>query len=342
MSNKLTIPFVKSVFKSALLESGYKAETIAKNLNFLNIFFNFLERDHKVSNFREIGEPDIKEFVLFLNRVKSKKTRKRYARGTKIGCVGIIRLLFKTLVLKELILSNPLQDFRYRPSGERSRRRLMSEEDMATLLDGIDGDRCLEVRDKAIFELMYSSGLRVGEVVRLNIEDIDFEGRMVLIRLSKWGKDRVVPISERARNFVNKYLATRPEKRGPVFLGRNGRLGAGAINLRLKKYLCELGLFKTGLSCHSIRHSVATHLLSHGADLRYVQELLGHDSIETTVGYTFELYDNLRRIYKRYHPRENDFLKVVDVLYLKKVECFEANLRLRKGGKSLLKKKNTF
>ena len=164
--------------------------------------------------------------------------------------------------------------------------------------------------------------------ITLDAGDIDFENRMVQIRDSKFGKDRVVPVSKVAIAFLKKYAGRRSE--GAIFRGNRGRLSTGAINKRFKELLKKQGLYREGLSTHSIRHCTATHLLAGGADLRYVQELLGHDSIETTVLYTFELQENLKRIYRSHHPRENGYFKEVDPDYLRKLDTFQRVLEKQK------------
>ena len=216
----------------------------------------------------------------------------------------------------------------------RKHKETLSREEIGKFLDGIDTSFYLGLRDRAIFELIYSSGLRAGEVCNLSAGDVDFESRMIHIRRSKFGKDRVVPVSEVAISFLKKYAHRR--RQGPIFQGTRGRLSPSAVNRRLHKHLKEQGLYREGLSTHSIRHCRATHLLSGGADLRYVQELLGHDSIETTVVYTHELDENLRRIYRSYHPRENGHFREVDSEYWERLDAFK-QLRIRQKKRSAQK-----
>ena len=129
--------------------------------------------------------------------------------------------------------------------------------------------------------------------------------------------------------FLNRYLQKRGPRPGALFLGRLRSLKGSGINSRFKKLLKQAGLYRPGLTAHSIRHSLGTHLLANGADLRYVQELLGHESIKTTVVYTHELYENMKKIYKSYHPRENQLWQEVDGEYLKRFEVFRRDLEVR-------------
>jgi len=141
-----------------------------------------------------------------------------------------------------------------------------------------------------------------------------------LIRNSKFGKDRVVPITETAEKFLKRYLAGRSSKSEYVFLSANGRITGSTVGHRFRDLLARHNMKRKNISAHSVRHSTATHLLEHGADVRYVQELLGHESIETTVRYTHTLHESLKRVYRIFHPRENEYFKEVDAEYVKKVE----------------------
>jgi len=303
------------LFEDYLKESGYKKSTIRSKLSFVDVFFRFVEKNN-VQDVRDIDIEFIKRFVKHIEAVTSEKTEKPYGKRTKISLIGVVRLLFRSLYLKERIITNTLQGYSFKPAGAEIIRESMSEEEINNFLDSINPHTMLGLRDRAIFELMYSSGLRVSEVSGLNREDVDTKARMILLRQAKWDKDRIVPVSKVAMDFLLRYLSFRKMKtRKAVFMGNRGRLKNQGINSRFKKWLKKAGITRKGLSLHSIRHSTATHLLAHGADLRYVQDLLGHESIETTVVYTHELFDNLKRIYKSYHPRENEYYREVEEGY---------------------------
>jgi integrase/recombinase XerD len=164
--------------------------------------------------------------------------------------------------------------------------------------------------------------MRSGEAARLRGEDINEKSRTILIRHTKTRRDRVVPVTETAMEFLKKYRGRR--KGGPVFLGTAGPLQGPAMNNRFKEHLADQGIYRKGLTIHSLRHSAAVHLLQNGADIRYVQELLGHDSLESTVIYTHQLQEELKRIYRTHHPRENRFFKEVDEEYRRKIEELKA------------------
>jgi integrase/recombinase XerC len=172
----------------------------------------------------------------------------------------------------------------------------------------------LSQRDQAVFELVYSTGLRVGELVALNLDAVDLKNLTVLVRRGKGGKDRLVPFGQPAAEALKAWLILRPELLDPkkddgqlaLFLGRRG----GRLNDREVRRVLEARLDNRGLdrrySPHSLRHSFATHLLSAGADLKAIQEMLGHSSLATTERYTHLDLDRLRQVYRQAHPRAKE------------------------------------
>ncbi|HPO50055.1 MAG TPA: tyrosine-type recombinase/integrase [Spirochaetota bacterium] len=176
-------------------------------------------------------------------------------------------------------MTNLAQDI---PAGifgkKKAIKEIFSQNEISDFLNRINIDTNL--KERAMFELMYSSGLRVGEVARLKLCEIDFNERMIFIKQSKGSKDRVVPVSEVAIKFIllyaSKYEIT--DKDENIF-----NITGEKISKRFKELLKEFEMDKPKLTAHSVRHTTATHLLESGADLRYVQELLGHTSIETTI-----------------------------------------------------------
>jgi integrase/recombinase XerC len=185
-------------------------------------------------------------------------------------------------------------------------------DEMFRLLEGPDRKKPLGLRDLAILEVLYSCGIRVGELAGLNVSSIDFDQRLVSV-VGKGNKERVVPIGKEALKVVNNYLqAIQPlrkktqddVKNVPLFINfRGGRLTARSIGRIIKKYGEKCGLL-TAISPHALRHTFATHLLDGGADLRSVQELLGHVSLSTTQKYTHVSLDRLMEVYDKAHPRK--------------------------------------
>ncbi len=335
---KLNLFTALLVFRRFMKSTGYKKNSMDTRQMEAEYFYEYLKETFKIDDFRDVTKEHITSYLTHLNDTVCVYTNKPYARNTIKQKLAAIRLLFKSLYVNELILSNPAQGVRYTPKGEEHKRETLKEEELNTFLDLLEKDNSLALRDRAMFELMYSSGLRCSEIANLRVGDIDFEERQILIRNSKFGKDRVVPITETAEKFLKRYLAGRGSKNEYVFLSSNGKITGSTVGHRFRDLLARHNMTRNNISAHSVRHSTATHLLEHGADVRYVQELLGHESIETTVRYTHTLHESLKRVYRSFHPRENEYFKEVDAGYIKKVDELlayikKARLKKRKDRK---------
>ena len=196
------------------------------------------------------------------------------------------------------------------PKREQYLPRVLKEQDVAALLDSIPASTPLELRDRAIFEVAYATGLRAEELTSLDIGDADFDSEELRVH-GKGGKERVVPIGEQAWRTLNAYLERgrpllareRQPEESAVFLSKSGRrLGTADLRRRLQAWARRAGA-PAGTTPHTLRHSFATHLLEGGADLRTIQELLGHSTISTTQTYTRVESRRLRKVYARAHPR---------------------------------------
>jgi site-specific recombinase XerD len=221
--------------------------------------------------------------------------------------LAAVRGLHAHLVRRGEIDSNPGELL---PSPKRASRlpRTLGSSEVAALLDRIPAATPLEVRDRALFELVYSCGLRAEEIVNLDLGDLDFDSEAIRVT-GKGSKTRIVPVGEPAQRAVERYLATarRALAHGPretaLFVSRSGRrLSTSDVRRRLGKWVREAAVAGK-VSPHTLRHSFATHLLEGGADLRSIQELLGHSSVSTTQVYTRVEPSRLRREYARSHPR---------------------------------------
>ncbi|MCG8568837.1 MAG: tyrosine-type recombinase/integrase [Spirochaetes bacterium] len=306
-----------------LISCGYKNQTIRSRKYMLKPFFKYLRGEKNIRDLRDVTLSCIKSYCKYLSGYQSQRTDKPLSQHTKILHLGAIRSLFKALYIKDLIISSPVEGYYLHPATSKA-RHILSEKQISTLLDSIDLQEKYGLRYRTVFELIYSSGLRVSEASRIEITDIDFDNRMLHIRNSKFGKDRIVPVSDVAIKFLHLFCGKR--KKGYVFRSGKSHIAGNTISKRFRELLKEKGLYKEGLSVHSIRHSTATHLLEKGAPLRYVQELLGHQSIETTVIYTHMLPVSMKRIYRSYHPRENGFYKEVDTAYYRRIYEFKQRL----------------
>jgi len=221
------------------------------------------------------------------------------------------------LTKNEHIIFNPFDNLDLARTKTRNTRKSVDEKEIKLFLDSIEGKEYLSIRDRTIFELMYGTGLRVSEVVNLKITDIDLNLGRLLVEQGKGKKDRIVPLGKNLVKWLQIYLDKSRKKllrkrseqqdRESLFLNNSGKkIRANTIRVRLKKQYKELNLDETKISPHVIRHSFATHMLENGVSIKHVKDILGHESMETTVGYTHFNIKSLKRILKRYHPREND------------------------------------
>ncbi|NPA25151.1 MAG: tyrosine recombinase XerC [Deltaproteobacteria bacterium] len=218
--------------------------------------------------------------------------------------VAAIRTFFGFLVNRGELDENPAALLRA-PRKHRHLPVYLEEEEVDQLLDNIAGDNELHLRDRAILELMYACGLRVSEVVGLDRANIDFS-ELVIRVVGKGRKERMVPLGRMAAKALEKYLDRRSRPRSAagdaLFLNaRGGRLSARSVSSMVRKYGLKAGIQKQ-LTPHAVRHSFATHLLQNGADLRVIQELLGHSSLATTQRYTHVDVKRLLEVYDRAHP----------------------------------------
>jgi site-specific recombinase XerD len=229
------------------------------------------------------------------------------ARATVARKLAAVRSLYEHLVAVEEAPQNPAELL---PNPKRDSRlpRVLGRYEVEALLDRIPAGTPLELRDRAMFELAYSCGLRCGEIIGLDTGDPDFDAEVLRVT-GKGGKTRLVPIGEPAQRALDRYITSaRPslvdgDGTQALFLSRRGRrLSPSDVRRRLTRWVREAAV-AGGISPHALRHSFATHLLEGGADLRSIQELLGHASVSTTQVYTRVEPSRLRKEYARAHPR---------------------------------------
>lgn len=269
---------------------------------------------------RALGKKDLVAFHVWLTRQDSKRSGEPLARGTVAERFRAVLRLYSCLYRAGLIEENPAQNLALGPKEPRIfRRRPLTRDEISRFLESIDPESAKGLRDRTLFELIYSSGLRVSEAVGLKVGDIDFDERLMVVR-GKFDRDRMVPISQVAHDFLAAYLgARRDHPDASVFPGYRGHLTACHVSDHFRELLARAGIAGKELCTHSIRHSTATHLLENGASVRHVQELLGHANIESTVRYTHVMVDGLLKVYRRYHPREHELFEIMDAAYEEKL-----------------------
>jgi integrase/recombinase XerC len=296
--------FVKKLMSSferhLVVERNVSDHTRRAYLRDLEGFRTFLAenlpgRDSGEELLRRVDHLTLRRYMAQLHRTNRKTTI-----GRKLAA---IRTFFRYLVREGVVKANP-GEMVSTPRQEKYLPKTLSVDEAFALMESGEGSGLLAMRDRAIVEMLYSCGLRVSELTALDVGSVSLEEGLVRV-LGKGSKERIVPVGRRAREALRLYLDERnaPPDGEPLFLNhRGGRLTPRSIQRHLKKYLLMAGILKEATP-HSLRHSFATHLLDGGADLRAIQELLGHASLSTTQKYTQVSVDHLTAVYDKAHPR---------------------------------------
>ena len=282
-----------------LFEKGLTDQTVSSYQNDLDVYLSFLQ-DKNVFLVKDITSDYIKEFLKI--RGISEST------STVAHNLTVIKNFHKYLI-KENIVKEDVSLFISRPKLQKRLPRALTVEEVDLLLD-ITLNTPFDYRNKAMLELMYGAGLRVSELVSLTLNQIDLENGLIRI-MGKGRKEREIPIGEYGVYYLKLYLEHRGmliknhRQEDALFLNNHGKqiTRQGFFKI-LKQLLLDKGL-NPDVSPHTLRHSFATHLLSYGADLRSIQEMLGHSDISTTKIYTHVSDEKVEADYKKYHPREH-------------------------------------
>lgn len=282
-----------------LIDKKYSNHTIAAYQSDIQKYCDFFLKKKKELD--DIKREDIKEYLIYLKQHNT--SEKSIARN--ISC---LRSFYKFLLIEKYTNQNPLE-FIESPKIRKSLPRVLSYEEMNQLLS-FPLLEPFDYRNKAMLELMYATGMRVSELVSLTIHDIDLTNAVVRT-MGKGGKERIIPIGDYALEALQIYLSEiRPRllKRGAtdaMFLNNHGLMMTRQGFFKIVKQIAKKQNIQTEFSPHTLRHSFASHLLSHGADIRSIQELLGHANLATTQIYTHVTNLEQRKNYDQYHPHGN-------------------------------------
>ena len=298
--------WIEAFIETMSAEKGFSLNTCRAYRNDLKDFFAYVRdregngEDNTRKDLCDVDELAIRSYLGFLHGSRAKTTIARK--------LAALRSFFRFLVKKGVINRNPAETVLTPKRGQPIPDYLPIDETFR-LLDGLNGDSVPALRNRAILETLYSTGLRVSELVGTDVDDVDFDTGLIRV-LGKGNKERIVPVGNKALGCIRTYLERRNPAKAvchmhgePVFLNRSGgRLSARSVARVLEKVVRQLGLMRP-ISPHGFRHTFATHMLDAGADLRMVQELLGHASLTTTQKYTHVSIDRLMEVYDKTHPR---------------------------------------
>lgn len=247
-----------------------------------------------------------------IRRYMAELNQLQYSKSTTARKLATLRSFYKYLVKRNHIGSNPVVSIKT-PKQAKKLPKFLEYEQVVRLLNTPPSNNWLGVRDRAMLEVLYSTGMRVSELVGLNMDDVDFLGEVIHIR-GKGKKERLCPIGSGALQSIQHYIEYRNKRMANdpnfdpkvLFANKHGkRLSTRSVRRKMDKYLVEAGL-DPAISPHTLRHSFATHMLNNGADLRSVQELLGHQSLSTTQIYTHVTTSRMNEQYQNAHPLEQD------------------------------------
>ncbi|HUJ90031.1 MAG TPA: tyrosine-type recombinase/integrase [Syntrophorhabdales bacterium] len=294
MDKETFISLTEKFYEYLTAEKGASPNTIRAYEGDLDDFVAFVARspegqiDHKI----------IRAYIVAIYRGLKKSSLSRK--------VASIRAYFKFLKRKGYIEDNPALLIK-NPRVEKHLPKFYTVDEMFLFLDALPADSWLSLRNRAIFELIYSTGMRASEALGLDRGNVHLDGLWALVK-GKGGKERILPFGEKARDALQIYLDARRDSasvsnKSPLFVNAKGaRLSYRGLLKIMKKHQLKAGLLKD-LALHGIRHSFATHMLGGGADLRSIQELLGHSKLSTTQKYTHISMEKIVEIYDKAHPR---------------------------------------
>lgn len=301
-------------YLESLAIRNYSPETIEGRRDALKTF-NAWAHERTLTRAAEITRPILESYQRWLWRYERAPKRsgepgKRLGISTQRGRLGALKDWFSWLVRQNVLLSNPASELELPRMEKRLPAESLSLREVELILSVPDLRDPLGIRDRAILEMLYSCGLRRAELARLDLTDLNRDRRTLQIRQGKGRKDRVIPIGARALAWSERYLAeVRPRlcldtrQRALFLTGYGGPFNPDVLSRMVAAFIRKAEIGRPG-SCHLFRHTCATHLLEGGADIRYIQQLLGHEKLETTAIYTEVSITQLQLVHARCHPAE--------------------------------------
>jgi integrase/recombinase XerD len=300
-----------SEYLSTLAVRNYSPQTIESQTKQLRYFCQFCGEE-QIHNLDEVTREAVGIYQARLHYYR-KKDGAPLAVSTQKQWLGAVKVFFVWLIRRGHLLANPASELEMPRKEHRLPRVILSHPEVEMVLAVPDTSKRFGLRDRAILEVFYSTGVRRSEICNLNLADVDFGREIVCIRLGKGKKDRFVPIGKRALMWVEKYVVkSRPflgaiQNKDALFVGMQGRrVNPGRLASHIQRIVLRSGVGKKG-SCHLFRHAFATALLENGCDLSHIQAMLGHAKLETTAIYIHLNMRDLKAAHRKFHPTSLNF-----------------------------------
>ncbi|MDD1402717.1 tyrosine recombinase XerC [Ligilactobacillus salivarius] len=297
----MELTWIEEFKKYLLIEKQYSDETLKAYSEDLQHFVDFIDETRGAKSFKEIGSNDVHAYMSYLYD--------RYEMTSISRMISSLRAFYNFLIKNELTDENPFAYVQLK-RHPRSLPRFFYEKEMTALFEATEGDTQMLIRDRALLESLYGTGMRVSECTGLKMENVDLTNKKMLLH-GKGDKDRLVPFGSYCQEALQRYFE---QTRTPlmekyhrdhdlVFVNHYGNPLTPAGVAYILKQIVKRSSLHTSIHPHELRHTFATHLMSNGADLRAVQELLGHSSLSTTQIYTHVTPEHLQRDYRKFFPR---------------------------------------
>jgi len=290
-------------FRSWLKLKNYRPMSVTGYTYLLNPFWAWLAQEG-ITDLRLVSRAMLERYAVHVQN-------RKVSRSTHAITLRAVKRLFESLVENNHLLIDPSVGLRDPSSGQRLPRPVLTQAEMKKLLAQPNTSLSQGIRDRALLEMLYSTGLRIGEVVALTVHDLDLDAGLLSVRSGKGGKSRVVPLGREATKWLREYLTKirprqnrlAPHERSLFLIQQGSAFIRHTIEVIIRQY-ARLAKIKKQVTCHTIRHTCATHLLEAGADILAIKELLGHRDLSTTQIYTRVRPVEVKAMHQKTHPRE--------------------------------------
>ena len=297
-------------YREHLTVLNYSASTIKAHLFYIHRFRTYL-KTFSIEAMTAVTKQTVRDYQIHLYEAINKRGEPNSV-ATQNNALKGVKSFFRFLYENDYLVSNPARDVSYARMPKRLPRSILTAPEMKKLLRGPDTKTAMGYRDRTLMEVLYSTGMRKQEVNNLLLQDVDYQDGIIRINSGKGQKDRVVPIGKIASRYLENYIkAVRPSFiRNPynqhLFLSQKGnKLSKNVVWTIVKRYRQKIKL-KKNISPHSFRHTCATLMLRNKANIRHIQEMLGHASLDSTQVYTSVSITDLKEVHSRCHPRERE------------------------------------